>query len=528
MANPAQRGPASDDDSWGKIATDLFGIQFNEDDDFELPDDQAPVAKTPPVSPVIAPAISKAPEETVHHKHADVIEEVVAEEATPDKKGKVPGNEDHDEFWDILESWNWDESAKGSAAPKKTDDSRSRRPRQEPAAPEPRRSQRDESPRREETHQRREEPVRREEPAARREEPPRREESPPRDEKRREEKRRESPDRPRRRDAEPVQETTTSDEEARKSRSQREETRRERPARAEQPPRTRRPEADRPVAERPPAERRPERSSDRPRTREVPSAFVGDEFGSGVDETVESPRSRHPQPVRKREEPPAPPKRKPVAARRPKPVDDFEGDLFVEDFEEEAIDDESDDFVEQSVTDADSDDNENAPPRRRRRRRRRGRGRSTADSTSITSDQDIEESTDAEETGSFDETDEESAEVEATEDDQDEEREVRRPRRRRRRRTRRTEAAPVSESDSDDYEESSNDEDGDEEQDEMLAEDVDVESDDPDEEVVVPVSYEGIPTWEEAISYLVIVPPNESRGHRGRSDGSRRDDSRRR
>ena len=62
----------------------------------------------------------------------------------------------------------------------------------------------------------------------------------------------------------------------------------------------------------------------------------------------------------------------------------------------------------------------------------------------------------------------------------------------------------------------------------MLAGDVDSESDDPDEEVVVPVSYEGIPTWEEAISYLVIIPPNESRGHRGRSDGNRRDDSRRR
>ena len=55
------------------------------------------------------------------------------------------------------------------------------------------------------------------------------------------------------------------------------------------------------------------------------------------------------------------------------------------------------------------------------------------------------------------------------------------------------------------------------------------EGDDPDEEVVVPVSYEGIPTWEEAISYLVITPPSESRGqNRGRNDGYRRDDSRRR
>ena len=52
---------------------------------------------------------------------------------------------------------------------------------------------------------------------------------------------------------------------------------------------------------------------------------------------------------------------------------------------------------------------------------------------------------------------------------------------------------------------------------------------DADEEIVVPVSYEGIPTWEEAISYLVITPPSDSRGHhRGRGDGHRRDDSRRR
>ena len=52
MANPAQRGSTPDDDSWGKIASDLFGIQFH-DDDFELPDDDAPVKKPQPVSPVV-------------------------------------------------------------------------------------------------------------------------------------------------------------------------------------------------------------------------------------------------------------------------------------------------------------------------------------------------------------------------------------------------------------------------------------------------------------------------------------------
>ena len=64
----------------------------------------------------------------------------------------------------------------------------------------------------------------------------------------------------------------------------------------------------------------------------------------------------------------------------------------------------------------------------------------------------------------------------------------------------------------------------DEDESELVAED---EHDD-EEEVVVPISYEGIPSWEEAISYLVIIPPTESRGHhRGRGD-HRRDDSRRR
>jgi hypothetical protein len=42
------------------------------------------------------------------------------------------------------------------------------------------------------------------------------------------------------------------------------------------------------------------------------------------------------------------------------------------------------------------------------------------------------------------------------------------------------------------------------------------------EEAVVPINYEGIPTWEEAISYLVITPPTESRGHRGRGDNRKR------
>ena len=70
MANSAQRGSNPDDDSWGKIASDLFGIQFNEDDDFELPDDESPVTKPQPVSPS-----SPAPVAAVPAQEQPILEE---------------------------------------------------------------------------------------------------------------------------------------------------------------------------------------------------------------------------------------------------------------------------------------------------------------------------------------------------------------------------------------------------------------------------------------------------------------------
>ena len=58
MANPSKTGPAPDDDSWGRIASDLFGIQFNDDDDFELPDDDAPVKPQPVAAEKTGPVLS--------------------------------------------------------------------------------------------------------------------------------------------------------------------------------------------------------------------------------------------------------------------------------------------------------------------------------------------------------------------------------------------------------------------------------------------------------------------------------------
>ena len=51
---PPSASKTKDDDSWGKLASDLLGIQFGgADDDFDLPDDEPPTAKSIPaeVSP---------------------------------------------------------------------------------------------------------------------------------------------------------------------------------------------------------------------------------------------------------------------------------------------------------------------------------------------------------------------------------------------------------------------------------------------------------------------------------------------
>src|SRR4051812_39494413 len=125
MANPSQRGSAPDDDSWGKIASDLFGIQFNDDDDFELPDDDAPV-KPKPESTVASGSAANVP--SAELAETGFEEDVELEESVEPAKSAVTGDEDHDEFWDILESWNWDESSNQAAKTPRADD-RSRRPR---------------------------------------------------------------------------------------------------------------------------------------------------------------------------------------------------------------------------------------------------------------------------------------------------------------------------------------------------------------------------------------------------------------
>ena len=120
MANTPKPGSNPDDDSWGKIASDLFGIQFNDDDDFELPDDDAPVKSQPVAQASSEPVASRSLEETFEAAES----EDAAAEPEPVKKSSAAGDEDHDEFWDILESWNWDESTKTPSQSKRTEEQR--------------------------------------------------------------------------------------------------------------------------------------------------------------------------------------------------------------------------------------------------------------------------------------------------------------------------------------------------------------------------------------------------------------------
>ena len=138
MANPSQHGSGPDDDSWGKIASDLFGIQFNDADDFELPDDDAPAKPQP------APPVSSGPVaiQLTDEPHPAAEPENTVEDPEP-AKTTVAGNEDHDEFWDILESWNWDENKKEASKPRRTEEPRAIRPRPDPAPSEARRPRRE-------------------------------------------------------------------------------------------------------------------------------------------------------------------------------------------------------------------------------------------------------------------------------------------------------------------------------------------------------------------------------------------------
>ena len=504
-----------DDDSWGKLASDLLGIQFGgPDDDFDLPDEDAPLAKpiateTTPAAlseskPVMAQQQAEPdlsfPEDDEDEVAADAekdVEPVSAEKASADER-----EVNEPDIWDQLESWNWDEPVK--PAPRSHSDLPSgrgsdRSGRRGPGGP-PRSSSggppRDRDSGRDRSSRGRDEERPRPPrdvvaPAAEqppREKPPRREEAPRQESSRREE----APsreDRPRR--------SESRDEALRTER---------RPAR--QPEST---------------EQRPPRSAP---PRSVASVTPDDGFAAGLDD---EPTTRRSPPVASR---PATPRPAESAAtppsRRPAPAgsggdDDFAVDLFAElaraaDGNDTAEPGSSDEGGSESI---DED-----RPRRRRRRRRGGRGRRP---DTVAGEADADDSSDSEDRNEDDPiefaSDDDSSTDDTEDDDTSETRsesmdeeggEQRRPRRRRRRGPRRPAedaevgAAKRSENDEDD----NGSEDGDEVRDEPKARSERVE-----EEPLAPVNYEGIPTWEEAISYLIRTRGPEPRG---RGDGGSR------
>ncbi|QDV31044.1 hypothetical protein Spb1_29810 [Planctopirus ephydatiae] len=179
MTNPPKRPLAHDDDSWGKLASDLFGIEFGVDDELDLPDpdelnesipaaatlpQEEPIIDTPSVTDLPAPASpvparrkkviddafgsdlfdSDIEEEAEEFEAVAEVREVsparpepaprasqkasVTKETTSrvettsseldeDELEDVPSTDEFpmtiaeqgDDYWDALESWNWDE-----------------------------------------------------------------------------------------------------------------------------------------------------------------------------------------------------------------------------------------------------------------------------------------------------------------------------------------------------------------------------------------------------------------------------------
>lgn len=120
-----------DDDSWGKLASDLFGIQFDDEAEFDLPDeDEAPVK---PVAVSAAAPVAAAPfvedldadfddddddeddlddedddDDDELEEDEDEVAEAVAESALAEREP--------DDFWDALAEWDWDEPAPRAAS----------------------------------------------------------------------------------------------------------------------------------------------------------------------------------------------------------------------------------------------------------------------------------------------------------------------------------------------------------------------------------------------------------------------------
>lgn len=101
---PLPTNPKEDDDSWGKLASDLLGIDLNVDEDLEFPEPEPPAA--PPTAEVAA-------------KPPAAIEELPAGFEDEDESSKAPAvpeafveaqavAPEPDAYWSALEEWDWE------------------------------------------------------------------------------------------------------------------------------------------------------------------------------------------------------------------------------------------------------------------------------------------------------------------------------------------------------------------------------------------------------------------------------------
>lgn len=464
----SSRPPApKDDDSWGKLASDLFGIDLGPQDDFDFAEAEKPAA--PPAtslgtasSPVVDAASSEVP---LSEGFADDGED---DDTQVEDAAEEAVEVERDDYWDALETWDWNEGerarekrAEGGQSAERTtrDDDRGRRG----GGRSPRgRGSRDDAPRGD------------------RQRPPRGES--------------------RRADTEaPKSESSGETKPAAPRRESGEPRSAEKRSQADRPRRPAKPEtadagaksAAKPPRPRPPVKRKP---------------ISDDDFGAGLDEDLEQ------DDVTLEAEPDNfPPAINPPHERLDD--DDFAAGL-------------DEDRGEVGEQEDHEEGEERGRPKRRRRRRRRGRGAGETTETSAVGEESVGSSDldedDVEERASDDDLSTEERSVEEGEaGDED------RPRRRRRRRRRRptsTEGAPAR-SQSEDAD--SEDED---DRDHLDAPTVieqaghlDEVFDDEEREPIQRVSYDDVPTWDEAISYLVKMPAGgDSRGRGGRDQGHNR------
>jgi len=103
--SPLSAPGKDDDDSWGKLASDLLGIQLDVDADLDFPEPE-------PVKPSVA-----APVVVESAKSPEPVSE--KEDVAPETVEPTPQTSD-DEFWKTLEEWDWDESGNKPKLPRRS------------------------------------------------------------------------------------------------------------------------------------------------------------------------------------------------------------------------------------------------------------------------------------------------------------------------------------------------------------------------------------------------------------------------